>query len=75
MNEDLMINGIVTGNSYTTGEELWSQIADYQGKSPLFLSLISYYISMFGVLIAMTFLAYFFARRATLRIDSLETIK
>ena len=75
MNEDLMINGIVPRNSYTTGEELWSQIADYQGKSPLFLSLISYYISMFGVLIAMTFLAYLFARRATLRIDSLEAIK
>lgn len=74
MNEDLMLNGAEAGNSYTTNIELWDQIADFQGESPRFLSLFSYYISMFGVMIFLTIIAYLFARRSTLRINDLEAV-
>ena len=74
MNEDLMLNGAEAGNSYTTNIELWDQIADFQGETPRFLSLFSYYISMFGVMIFLTIIAYLFARRSTLRINDLEAV-
>ena len=74
MNDDLMLNGVDTGNTYTAGVELWNQITEYRGEAPRFLSLISYYISMFAALITLTILAFLFARRTTLSIDDLEAI-
>ena len=75
MNGDLMYNGTDTENPYTAGEELWSEVADYDGRLPLFSSLISYYISKFGVLGIWTLIAFLFARRSTLKIDDFESIR
>ena len=70
MNEDLMFNAIDGGN-YSAGKELWSQVIDYQGQMPSFISLISSYISLFGILILWAFLAFLFARHSTLKIRNL----
>ena len=75
MNGDLMYNGTDSENPYTAGEELWSEVADYDGRLPLFSSLISYYISKFGVLGIWTLIAFLFARRSTLKIDDFESIR
>ena len=70
MNEDLMFNAVDGGN-YSAGKELWSQVIDYQGQMPSFVSLISSYISMFGILTLWSFLAFLFARHSTLKIHNL----
>ena len=70
MNEDLMFNAVDGGN-YSAGKELWSQVIDYQGQMPSFMSLISSYISMFGILTLWAFLAFLFARHSTLKIRNL----
>lgn len=70
MNEDLMFNAVDGGN-YSAGKELWSQVIDYQGQMPSFMSLISSYISMFGILTLWSFLAFLFARHSTLKIHNL----
>jgi len=70
MNEDLMFNAVDGGN-YSAGKELWSQVIDYQGQMPSFMSLISSYISMFGILTLWAFLAFLFARHSTLKIQDL----
>ena len=70
MNEDLMFNAVDGGN-YSAGKELWSQVIDYQGQMPSFMSLISSYISMFGILALWAFLAFLFARHSTLKIHNL----
>lgn len=70
MNEDLMFNAVDGGN-YSAGKELWSQVIDYQGQMPSFMSLISSYISMFGILTLWAFLAFLFARHSTLKIHNL----
>jgi len=70
MNEDLMFNAVDGGN-YSAGKELWSQVIDYQGQMPSFMSLITSYISMFGILTLWAFLAFLFARHSTLKIQDL----
>lgn len=75
MNGDLMYNGTDTENPYTADKELWSEVADYDGRLPLFSSLISYYISKFVVLGIWTLIAFLFARRSTLKIDDFESIR